>query len=148
MKEFLILGHMEEVPPGEVHQDDTCYLPYHAVFRNDGSNKIRIVLNASQKARNGISLNNCLHQGRKLQSDIINVITNWRFHSVVFTADVVKIFRQIFVDKSDTDHQCIVWLNNPNEPIRDYRLKTVTYGTKSAPFLVIRTLLQLADDEQ
>ncbi|GFW85277.1 integrase catalytic domain-containing protein [Trichonephila clavipes] len=38
--------------------------------------------------------------------------------------------------------------NSPTEPIREYRLTTVTYGTSSAPFLSTRTLRQLAIDEQ
>ncbi|XP_070138616.1 uncharacterized protein [Drosophila bipectinata] len=32
--------------------------------------------------------------------------------------------------------------------IRDYELKTVTFGVNSAPFLAIRVLYQLADDEE
>ncbi|XP_063245165.1 uncharacterized protein LOC134546326 [Bacillus rossius redtenbacheri] len=33
-------------------------------------------------------------------------------------------------------------------PVQDYRLKTVTYGVSSAPFLALRTLKQLAEDER
>lgn len=33
------------------------------------------------------------------------------------------------------------------EPIRDYQLLTVTYGTASAPFLALRVLQQLIQDE-
>ncbi|UYV68474.1 hypothetical protein LAZ67_5004421 [Cordylochernes scorpioides] len=33
------------------------------------------------------------------------------------------------------------------QPVKDYRLSTVTYGTTSAPFLAIRTMQQLARDE-
>ncbi|GFV87144.1 DUF1758 domain-containing protein [Trichonephila clavipes] len=38
--------------------------------------------------------------------------------------------------------------DSPTEPIREYRLTTVTYGTSSVPFLSTRTLRQLAIDEQ
>lgn len=31
-------------------------------------------------------------------------------------------------------------------PIEDYRLLTVTYGTRSAPYLSIRTLIQLTQE--
>ena len=34
-----------------------------------------------------------------------------------------------------------------SEAVKEYRLKTVTYGTSSAPFLAIRALKQLAQDE-
>lgn len=40
----------------------------------------------------------------------------------------------------------IVWRDSPNEPIRDYELLTVTYGTQNAPYLAIRVLRQLAED--
>ena len=35
----------------------------------------------------------------------------------------------------------------PGEPITDYRLLTVTYGTAAAPYLALRVLEQLKDDE-
>ncbi|UYV67057.1 hypothetical protein LAZ67_4003776 [Cordylochernes scorpioides] len=51
-----------------------------------------------------------------------------------------------FIDK-DSDYQRILWRPSPEEPVVDYRLLTVTYGTTSAPFLAMRTLQQLAEDE-
>ncbi|UYV63308.1 hypothetical protein LAZ67_2003707 [Cordylochernes scorpioides] len=47
----------------------------------------------------------------------------------------------------DADYQRILWKPSPEEPVVDYRLLTVTYGTTSAPFLAMRTLQQLAEDE-
>ncbi|UYV68107.1 hypothetical protein LAZ67_5003081 [Cordylochernes scorpioides] len=47
----------------------------------------------------------------------------------------------------DADYQSILWKPSPEEPVVDYRLLTVTYGTTSAPFLAMRTLQQLAEDE-
>jgi len=58
------------------------------------------------------------------------------------------MFRQIQVHKEDTDLQRILWRENPSDEVREYRLLTVTYGTTSAPYLAIRTLLQLASDKE
>ncbi|GFW13013.1 integrase catalytic domain-containing protein [Trichonephila clavipes] len=58
------------------------------------------------------------------------------------------MFHQIKVHEEDVDWQRILWRDSPTEPIREYRLTTVTYGTSSAPFLSTRTLLQLAIDQQ
>ncbi|GFW09084.1 integrase catalytic domain-containing protein [Trichonephila clavipes] len=58
------------------------------------------------------------------------------------------MFRQIKVHEEDLDWQRILWRDSPTEPIREYRLTTVTYGKSSAPFLSTRTLRQLAIDEQ
>ncbi|GFX85040.1 integrase catalytic domain-containing protein [Trichonephila clavipes] len=52
------------------------------------------------------------------------------------------------VHEEDVDWQRILWRDSPTEPIREYRLTTVTYGTSSAPFLSTRILRQLAIDEQ
>ncbi|UYV70278.1 hypothetical protein LAZ67_7002357 [Cordylochernes scorpioides] len=50
-------------------------------------------------------------------------------------------------EHEDADYQRILWRPSPEEPVEDYRLLTVTYGTTSAPFLAMRTLQQLAEDE-
>ncbi|KMQ88688.1 hypothetical protein RF55_11778 [Lasius niger] len=57
------------------------------------------------------------------------------------------MFRQIRVHQADTDLQRILWRSDPAAEIQDFRLTTVTYGTAPAPYLAIRTLLQLAQDE-
>ncbi|GFX36407.1 integrase catalytic domain-containing protein [Trichonephila clavipes] len=56
------------------------------------------------------------------------------------------MFRQILIDPAERDLR-IMWKTGANEEPVIYRLKTVTYGTASAPFLAIRTLKQLAMDE-
>ncbi|GFQ92997.1 integrase catalytic domain-containing protein, partial [Trichonephila clavata] len=58
------------------------------------------------------------------------------------------MYRQILVEGSQRDLQCILWKVGPEEEIVTYRLKTVTYGMSNAPFLAIRTLQQLAQDEK
>lgn len=57
------------------------------------------------------------------------------------------MFRQIKVHPEDCDLQRIVRRATPDEPIQDMRLLTLTYGTACAPYLAIRTLQQLAQDE-
>jgi len=58
------------------------------------------------------------------------------------------MYRQILVHPADRDLQRIVWREDQEHPIREYRLNTVTYGLACAPFLAIRTLHQLAEDER
>ncbi|XP_075990231.1 uncharacterized protein LOC142985871 [Anticarsia gemmatalis] len=57
------------------------------------------------------------------------------------------MYRMIRIDNQDSDYQRILWRNDTSEEIKDYRLLTVTFGTASAPYLAVRTLMQLADDE-
>ncbi|GFQ88125.1 integrase catalytic domain-containing protein [Trichonephila clavata] len=56
------------------------------------------------------------------------------------------MFRQIKVQEHQQDFLRILWRPSPEEDIVSYRLKTVTYGTKPAPYLATRCLLQLAHE--
>ncbi|GBL90102.1 hypothetical protein AVEN_135458-1 [Araneus ventricosus] len=58
------------------------------------------------------------------------------------------MYRQILVDPDQQDLQRIVWKKGPNAEVSSYRLKTITYGMSNAPFLAMRTLQQLAEDEK
>ncbi|UYV79888.1 hypothetical protein LAZ67_18000987 [Cordylochernes scorpioides] len=58
-----------------------------------------------------------------------------------------KMYRQVLVCPTDAARQKILWKETSNEPRIPYRLNTVTYGTSPAPFLDLRTLIQLAIDE-
>ncbi|XP_017875054.1 uncharacterized protein LOC108621956 [Ceratina calcarata] len=147
MEEYLSLKHMEPAKQSETRK--SYYLPHHAVTKkHDPSGKLRVVFNASFPTATRYSLNDCLAAGPKLQSDLWMVLTRWRLYKVVFTTDIVKMFRQIQVHPEDTDWQRILWRIRPDDPVQDYRLTTVTYGTACAPFLALRVLRQLAEDER
>ncbi|XP_046404684.1 uncharacterized protein LOC124170045 [Ischnura elegans] len=146
MSEYFDMNHMEAA---NCETASGYYMPHHAVVKNrDQKGKIRVVFNASFKTASGYSLNDLLLSGPKLQPDLWIILTRWRFFRVAFTADIIKMYRQIRMHPDDMNLQRIVWRCSPSEPIKDYRLTTVTYGTASAPFLALRVLRQLAQDEQ
>ena len=147
MKEYLDLHHMERVPDEELQRGNCSYIPHHGVLKADGSGKLRVVFNASQQAKNGKSLNDYLHTGPKLQAELSGVLTRWRLFRFVFTAEIVKMFRQFDIHEADRDWLRILWRPSQSEPIQTYRLRTVTYGTAPAPYQAIRCLKQLASDE-
>lgn len=148
MSEYLKLGHMERVTDSKDIHPGCYYLPHHAVFKSEGSHrKIRVVFNASFRSTSGHSLNDCLLPGPKLQPDLWIILSRWRLFRQGFTTDIVKMFRQIRVHQNDVDLQRILWRDEPSEEVHDFRLLTVTYGMASAPFLALRTLKQLAQDE-
>ncbi|KMQ82960.1 hypothetical protein RF55_21343, partial [Lasius niger] len=143
--EYETLGHMErvEVPDTSLR---SVYLSHHPVFKEGSqTSNLRVVFNASCNTSNGTSLNDHLLSGPKL--DIAAVILRWRRHRFVYRADIAKMFRQILVSREDADYQRIFWrpLNSPT--VLPFRLLTVTYGTAPAPFLAMRVLRQLADDD-
>ncbi|XP_062141924.1 uncharacterized protein LOC133849944 [Drosophila sulfurigaster albostrigata] len=122
------------------------YLPHHAVFKPDSTTtKVRVVFNASCPSSNGKSLNDILHSGPILQSDLTLQILRWRYYRYVFNADITKMYRQILMDSKHTPFQRILFRTSDGE-IRDFELNTVTFGVNCAPFLALRVLQQLADD--
>ncbi|XP_054745993.1 uncharacterized protein LOC129250388 [Anastrepha obliqua] len=147
MAEYRNLGHMEPVLSDDFAHP-VCYIPHHGVYKKGSTTtKLRTVFNASRKYKGGISLNDCLHVGPKLQSDLSSIILKWRMRRVVFIADIEKCYRQILVSRPDADMQRIVWRDKQGNPAI-YRLLTVTYGLNCSPYLTIKVLHTLATDEE
>lgn len=95
----------------------------------------------------GDSLNACLLPGPNLLPALPDILLGWRRHRFVIAADIEKMYRQIRVYPEDRDVQRILWRHFQQEPVREFRLNTVTYGLTCAPFLAVRMLHQLAQDE-
>ncbi|XP_047993587.1 uncharacterized protein LOC125232020 [Leguminivora glycinivorella] len=145
--EYRDLNHMEPLTEQE-SKEKGLYLPYHAVVRDEReTTKVRIVFDASCKGTNGVSLNNDLMVGPTLQPELRHLIMRWRMHPIVFIADIVKMYRQVLVDNRDTKYQRILWRENNKESVKEYKLNRVTFGVSSAPYLAVKTLIQVALDE-
>lgn len=151
LKEYEQLGHM--TPTAVSKNPDTrsfagYYMPHHPVLRESSTTSpLRVVFNASCITSSGSSLNDQLLTGPKLQSDLPSILLRWRTHRLVYIADIAKMFRQILVHPADTKYHRILWRPNTDEPISSFDLLTVTYGTVCAPYLAMRVLKQLCDDE-
>ncbi|GFQ95181.1 integrase catalytic domain-containing protein [Trichonephila clavata] len=85
-------------------------------------------------------------KGGTIQPDLFDILLRFRKYVVAFSSDIKKMFRQIKVQEHQQDFLRILWRPSPEEDIVSYRLKTVTYGTKPAPYLATRCLLQLAHE--
>ncbi|XP_037820360.1 uncharacterized protein LOC119609586 [Lucilia sericata] len=152
LKEYIDLGHMKKCNSTEIEEHGkyySYYLPHHAVFRPESaSTKVRVVFNGSRKTQSSYSLNDILYSGPTLQSDLMTIILNWRKYEYVFNGDIEKMYRQIMINESDRPYQRILFRNVTTGNIEDYELTTVTFGINCAPYLAIRTLLQLADESE
>lgn len=148
LEEYERLGHMRLVNSESDANVQEVYYPHHPVVRDTSSTtKLRVVFNASCPTSNGQSLNDYLLTGRKLQTELPSIILRWRTHKYVYTADMAKMFRQIWINPLDLDYQRILWRSDKSQPISAYQLLTVTYGTASAPFLAMRVIQQVNRDE-
>ncbi|XP_063992898.1 uncharacterized protein LOC135170770 [Diachasmimorpha longicaudata] len=123
------------------------FFPHHGVVRTSSeTTKLRVVFNGSHKTSSGQTLNEIMHTGAKLQRDIADVLLFTRRYQLIFMTDITKMFRQIGVHQDDWPLQQILWAD-ANGDVTTYQLTTVTYGIRSAPFLSIRFLNQLVEDE-
>ncbi|CAK1589887.1 unnamed protein product [Parnassius mnemosyne] len=144
--EYLALGHMK---PADSMGRLECYIPHHGVQRPESTTTaLRVVFNGSCKTSTGSSLNDVMYAGPNLQQDLQELLIKWRQFEIVFTADIEKMFRQIWIHQDDQLLQKIIWRDCPSSALQDLQLCTVTYGTKAAPFLAMMTLKRLANDER
>ncbi|XP_043264150.1 uncharacterized protein LOC122404277 [Colletes gigas] len=145
LNEYESQGHMTRIEPIDRSR---LYIPHRAVVRTDSTTtKLRVVFNATCRTAGGRSLNDILHVGPKLQNDITSVLTRWRLYKYVLVADIEKMFRQILVAPQDRRFQCIVWSAPETEQLKAFELNTVTYGTACAPYLSMRNLLELKEQD-
>jgi hypothetical protein len=146
--DYITEGHML---PVTVVAKPGCeyFLPHHAVIKESSTTtKVRVVLDASCKTSDTTSLNDHLLTGPKLQTDIRDVFFNWRTYQVALTADIAKMYRMFWIAESHRNYQKVLWRFNQDEPIKEYCLATVTFGTSSAPYQAIRALHFIAEREE
>lgn len=126
INEYISMGHMSKVYRGEHFNIAPVYLPHHAVIKSDSTTtKLRVVFDASRKTSNGKSLNDNMLIGPKLQDDITAIIMRWRKHHFVFKADIEKMYRQIWIDKNQTDQQRILWREDPNKQVINSHIRDI-----------------------
>jgi len=143
MSEYLTLGHMSPAK-----SEGEYFIPHHAIYRPADINpKIRVVFDASAMSYSGVSLNDCLFSGPKLQRDVVDVLLLYRVHRFAFTTDISKMYRQISVSPSHRRYQHILWRSSPEQRLQVYELNTVTYGVNCAPYLAIKVLRSIAELE-
>ncbi|XP_068993478.1 uncharacterized protein [Neodiprion pinetum] len=148
LREYRELGHMRGAINTPEDNSRVFYPSHHGAVRDSSSTtKLRVVFNGSQRTNLGLSLNDNLLVGPKVQTDLADVLLRWRQYPVAFSSDIVKMYRQILVHNDDQDFQRILWREEPELPIEEYQLTTVTYGLASATYLAIRVLHQLVQDE-
>ncbi|GFW23877.1 integrase catalytic domain-containing protein [Trichonephila clavipes] len=124
---------MELVPDSEINNIKSLYLPHRGVVRDTScTTKLRVVFDASSKTSSGLSLNDLLMVGPRVQPELFPILIQFRIFSVAICADVEKMFRQIKVHEEDVDWERILWRDSPTEPIRENRLTTVKYASVRA----------------
>nr|XP_034194844.1 uncharacterized protein LOC117611069 [Osmia lignaria] len=147
MLEYEQLGHMVRLNNDSITSPFQYFLPHHGVLKlGSTTTALRVVFNGSSPTSSGFSLNDLLHTGPNLMLNITDLLIWIRRYKYLFATDVTKMYRKIKVHPDDWSLQQILWLDDKQKETQ-YQLTTVTYGTKAAPYLAVRTHLQLAEDE-
>ncbi|GFU81839.1 integrase catalytic domain-containing protein [Trichonephila clavipes] len=133
--EYDQLGHMKEVVAEHDNSEVAYYMPHHGVLRPEKSTtKLRVVFNATNPTSNGLSLNSIQYNGGLVQNYLFTIMIKFREHPYAFTADVKMMYRMILIHESQQPLFRILWKESPEDPVKTFEMKTVTYGTVSAPF--------------
>lgn len=119
--EYTNMKYMSVIPYGSI--TDCMLLPHHYVEKSDRTTtKLRVVFDASAKTDSGITLNDTLAVGPKLQDDIVHLIIRFRMHPIGLTGDVAKMFRQILVHEDDRKFQHTLWRDDFGGELRSFSL--------------------------
>ncbi|XP_018368330.1 PREDICTED: uncharacterized protein LOC108764543, partial [Trachymyrmex cornetzi] len=108
--------------------------------------KVRIVFDASMKSNSGMSLNDILMTGPTIQAKLFLHLIRFRVYDYVISADIEKMYRQVILHEDDRRYQRILW--RQGGVVKTFQLNVLTFGISSSPFLAIRVIKKLADDER
>ncbi|KAI5633583.1 putative peptidase (DUF1758) domain-containing protein [Phthorimaea operculella] len=150
IQEYLDKGYLKKLSdPIDIQASSPVYnIPHRPVYRPDkDTTKTRIVLNASSSSSSGKSLNDILYTGPNLQSNIFDLLINFRLFILAFSADLEKMYFQLKVKPEHQTLQRILYRFNTQSPIDVYQFDRVAFGLKCSPYLALRVIRQLAQDE-
>lgn len=146
IREYIALNHMTKLEE-PIEEANAFYLPHHCVIKSESlTTKLRVVFDGSAKSSTGYSINDLQMTGSNMQDELFSIVIRFRLHSVVISADITKMYRQVWIDKDQRRLQRILWRNQANEKVDQYELNTITYGLVSSSFLAIRCLYELAHE--
>ncbi|XP_064481574.1 uncharacterized protein LOC135394654 [Ornithodoros turicata] len=107
--------------------------------------KVRIVFDASSSSPGFLSLNDLLHSGPNMNSDILSLLLRFRIRHVALVAVIEKAFLQISLHGPDTDALRFPWYSStplagkPLGKVETWQMTRVPFGARSSPFLLSAT---------
>ena len=111
------------------------YLPHFAISKPEKSTtKTRVVFDASV-TQDGISLNDIIHRGPKLQRELFEILLRFRKYPVALVCDVTEMYLQIGLAPEDRPFHRFLWrdLDQSREP-DVYEFSRLVFGVNSCPF--------------
>ena len=136
IKSYLEKGYIHKVTESEDKAVKKWYLPHFPVLKPDKSTtKTRIVFDASAKL-DGVSLNDAIHQGPKLQNELFAVLLRFRNNPIAIMCDIAEMYLQINMKPEDRPLHRFLWRDlNQSKPPDVYEFGRIVFGVNSSPFL-------------
>ena len=148
LNEYSVLDHAEQVPPEDMAKSasEVFYMPAHGVFKaTSTTTRLRCVFDASAKSSTGVSLNDQLLAGPTLHPRLTTILSRFRLHAVAISSDISKMFCGIHLLPEEKDlHRFLV--RSYEGDLQDWRMRRLTFGVTSSPFLATSVLRQAASD--
>ena len=134
IQEYLSKGYIrlidDEPEPGK------GFLPHFPIVKPSSTKtKTRIVFDASAKVE-GVSLDDAIHTGPKLQGDLFEILVRFRKESVALVCDITQMYLQIELPEHDRPYHRFLWRDlDQSAPPQIYEFNRVVFGINASPFL-------------
>lgn len=153
VRNYLNTGCAEKAPYVQT-EGKTYFMPHRPVYREDkDTTKVRVVFDASAHPPGFASLNENLFSGENLIPEVIKILLNFRIGQIGLCADIEKAFLQISITERDRDSHSFLWYSEKISDetklpdIVNYRMKRVTFGVTTSPFLLTATINKHLSDQ-
>ena len=135
INQYIEKGYIRKV--GDQEKTKTKWLlPHFPVIRPEKeTTKTRIVFDASAKY-DGVSLNDVIYQGPKLQQDLFDVLLRFRRYPVAVVCDIAEMYLRIGIASEDKPYHRFLWRGTKQDRVPDvFEFDRVVFGMNSSPFL-------------
>ena len=148
IQRYVEKGYVTKVPAAD-HLNTKWFLPHFPVLRPDkDTTKTRIVFDAAAKVE-GVSLNDKIYQGPKLQRDLFDVLLRFRRYPIAVVCDIEEMYLRIGITESDKPYHRFLWrkMDESHSP-EAYEFDGIVFGVNSSPFQAQFVLQQHARQYQ
>ena len=148
VRDFFTKGYATVLTAEEAMSKDTDgpkrYLSIQPVWKQGGT-KCRPVFDASEKTKDGKSINNQLLPGPPILADLVEVLLRFRTRAVALVADIKGMFLAIGLKNCKDSHR-FLWRDlDITQPPRHCRLETTTFGFTDSPYKAVACIFVVAE---
>ena len=147
VRKYLNDGYAEKITQKEeLDHPNQWFLLRHGVYKKSAEEKkLRIVFDATEEF-GGKSLNNSMLTGPKLQSELPEILLEFREIPIALGADIEAMFSRIRLTKADARYHRFLMTEPTTGEVEVYQMNKLTFGDAASPFIAMATLHKTAED--